>query len=164
MLLKISIDGASRGNPGLAGIGVSICAKSGKKVKNIKKFLGETTNNVAEYEALNCALEAARVLKAKEIHIKSDSQLLVNQLNQTYKVKDAKMKVLYSQALGKIKHFDKVKITHVVREDNKEADRLANEAIDEANKSKQFHGNAAIFEHKKVAIFRDNSGFPESLF
>lgn len=155
-LLNIFIDGASRGNPGPAGIGVAINDAEGKPLKKVREYLGETTNNIAEYRALICALENARALKAQEININTDSALLVNQLNKNYKVKSDNLKILYNQVLDLIKNFQRVKVTHIEREKNNEADKLANEAIDNSNNKRKAPGNVAVFENKQ--------DLPDSLF
>lgn len=130
--LSIYADGGSRGNPGPSGIGIVI--KEGrKKIKEVFKFIGETTNNVAEYNALIIALEEARTLGATEILINLDSELIVKQLNGEYKVKDVMMKELFEKALQSLREFDNFEICHIEREMNKEADKLVNKAINLAS-------------------------------
>jgi ribonuclease HI len=129
--LEIHIDGASKGNPGPAAIGVVIAGKNGTPVRNICRYIGETTNNVAEYAALICALEEALLLKAQCLSIKSDSELLCRQMNKVYRVKNEHILALYTQAQRLICGFTRVDFTHVPREQNKEADKLANQAIAE---------------------------------
>ena len=126
----IHIDGAARGNPGESGIGVLIEEDNGA-TREVKKYLGTRTNNQAEYSALITALETARDLKDREIRIYTDSLLLANQMNGLWKVKHPEIKDLYTKAKGLIEAFSRVTITHVPREENSEADRLANLAIDE---------------------------------
>ena len=126
----IHIDGAARGNPGESGIGVLIEEDNGA-TREVKKYLGTRTNNQAEYSALITALESARDLKDREIRIYTDSLLLANQMNGLWKVKHPEIKDLYTKAKGLIEAFRRVTITHVPREENSEADRLANLAIDE---------------------------------
>ena len=126
----IHIDGAARGNPGESGIGVLIEEDNGA-TREVKKYLGTRTNNQAEYSALITALETARDLKDREIRIYTDSLLLANQMNGLWKVKHPEIKDLYTKAKGLIEAFRRVTITHVPREENSEADRLANLAIDE---------------------------------
>ncbi len=130
-------DGGARGNPGPAGIGAFIeewdAASSAWKVaKEIKKYIGETTNNQAEYQALIAALLAAHELGAEEVACYLDSELLVKQMNHEYRVKDAGLAPLFLKAWNAGAAFKKVSYSHVRREYNKEADRLVNEAIDEA--------------------------------
>jgi ribonuclease HI len=124
------IDGACRGNPGPGSVGVVLCNKQGEVIEQIKEVLGPCTNNVAEYSALLRALEKAQQLKFDSLLIKSDSQLLVNQMQGTYKVKDEKIKILYDQAQALIQGFRKIEFLHIPRVENKLADELANAALD----------------------------------
>ncbi|MFA5287227.1 MAG: ribonuclease HI family protein [Candidatus Omnitrophota bacterium] len=126
--LEIYIDGASKGNPGPSGIG-AIIYQSGIVVKNISSFIGNATNNIAEYTALIYALQEASVLKAESLNIKTDSQLLARQLNKVYKVKNANISGLYEQAVLLLSSFKKVSIQNIPREENQGADRLATEAV-----------------------------------
>jgi ribonuclease HI len=131
--LLIYTDGASRGNPGPAGIGIVICDESGKIVKEYKEFIGTTTNNIAEYRALIKALELAGVFSINEVNCFSDSELMIRQLNGKYRVKNEKLGRLFLQVREKEKHFEKVNYFHVPREADhlKRADKLANLAIDD---------------------------------
>lgn len=125
----IYIDGASSGNPGPSGIGVIISDTKERVIKNISQAIGEATNNVAEYTALIYALQESLILGAKEVIIKTDSELLTKQLNRVYKVKDATLKLLFNQAQhlkSKFSHFD---IKHINRQENKGADKLAAKAL-----------------------------------
>jgi ribonuclease HI len=130
----LMVDGAARGNPGDAGCGAAICDENGNVVKELSRYLGRATNNVAEYEGLLMGLEALIELGRKNIRVQSDSQLLVRQLNGQYRVKDEKLKVLYQRAVTLLRHFESYRILHVYRELNKVADRLANRGIDEAGR------------------------------
>ncbi len=127
------IDGASSGNPGPSGIGVLI-NKDKKTVSNLSQFIGMATNNVAEYTALIFALEQLIRLGAKQIIINTDSQLLANQIKKKYKVKNSNLKILHSKALRLLELFENVEIKNVLREKNREADRLAVNAIREQAK------------------------------
>ena len=127
--LLLYTDGGARGNPGPAGIGVVILDDKKNKVKELYKYIGETTNNVAEYNAIIHGLEEALLLKAKEVIVHLDSELVTRQLNGEYKVKDAGLKPLFEKALSCLKSFDSFEIRHIERSKNKEADRLANKAI-----------------------------------
>lgn len=127
---RIYVDGASRGNPGKAGAGVVIKSPDGSIVKRLKKYLDITTNNMAEYQALVIALEAAHSLRIKRIRILADSELMVKQINGEYRVKSADLRPLYEKAVSLLKEFKEAKIEHVYREENSAADALANEAID----------------------------------
>jgi ribonuclease HI len=127
---EIYIDGASRGNPGSSAIGVLIIDSKGRKYE-IKKYLGIHTNNQAEYRALIIALASAKKLRKTLLTIFTDSQLLANQVNHLWKVRDPGIKPLYEEALRLISSFKKVELSHIPRHLNKEADRLANEALDD---------------------------------
>jgi ribonuclease HI len=131
--LEIYIDGASKGNPGPAGIGLIIC-KEGEVLKNISSFIGPATNNVAEYTALIYALQEALILKATKIKIYTDSQLLCRQINKEYKVKNSNIIRLFSQAMHLISAFSEVSVKHIPREQNSGADKLATKAVKEAAK------------------------------
>ena len=130
----LMVDGAARGNPGDAGCGAAICDESGTVVKELSRYLGRATNNVAEYEGLLMGLDALVQLGRKKIRVQSDSQLLVRQLNGEYRVKDEKLKVLHQRAMTLLRQFDSYRIVHVYREMNKIADRLANRGIDEGSR------------------------------
>ena len=133
-LWLLMVDGAARGNPGEAGCGAVIADENGVVVKELSRYLGRTTNNVAEYEGLLMGLEALLKLGQKHIVVQSDSQLLVRQLNGEYRVRDEKLKVLFAQATRLVRQFGSYRIVHVRREMNKLADRLANRGIDHATK------------------------------
>ena len=126
------IDGAARGNPGPAGAGVLILGPDGEVVERVHRWLGEATNNVAEYRALLLGLERAQALGFTDLEVCSDSELLVRQLNGQYKVKHPTLRELYAQAVERIGEFQRVHIRHVPRELNADADALANRGIDEA--------------------------------
>jgi ribonuclease HI len=127
--LIIHSDGASKGNPGDAGIGVVISDEKGKVVSEIADYIGKTTNNVAEYQALIVGIVEAANLGATEIEIRTDSELLACQLTGVYKVKSSRLKPLYEEVMGLLRSFKRVSIGHVLREFNKRADELANEGI-----------------------------------
>ena len=122
-------DGGSRGNPGPSGIGVVILDSKRKKVKETCKYIGETTNNVAEYSALILGLEEALALEADEVTVYMDSELLAKQLNGEYRVKDESIRPLFEKTLGILKNFRAFEIKHIAREKNSQADKLANKAI-----------------------------------
>lgn len=127
--LCIYIDGAARGNPGESGIGVVISDYKGNIIKEINRYIGVATNNIAEYTALIHALEHVDNTTASEIYIYSDSELLIKQMNGDYRVKNEKLKELFTKALCLTRKFSKVSFVHIGREQNKEADKLANKAI-----------------------------------
>ncbi|HSD50966.1 MAG TPA: ribonuclease HI family protein, partial [Candidatus Methylomirabilis sp.] len=129
---QIHIDGAARGNPGPAGVGILITGPDGQVVERIHRSIGEATNNVAEYRALLLALERARALGCAEIEVYSDSELLVRQLQGRYQVKHPALRALHTKARGRIAGFRHFHITHVPREENTEADALATRGIEEA--------------------------------
>ena len=104
-LWLLMVDGAARGNPGEAGCGAVIADENGVVVKELSRYLGRTTNNVAEYEGLLMGLEALLKLGQKHIVVQSDSQLLVRQLNGEYRVRDEKLKVLFAQATRLLRQF-----------------------------------------------------------
>lgn len=133
--LELYIDGASKGNPGPSGIGVVIC-KDGQTIKNIASFIGNTTNNIAEYTALIYGLQEGLMLKAESLKINTDSQLLYRQINKVYKIKNPNLLGLYNQAMHLLLNFKEVKINHISRQGNRGADKLANKAIKEAVKKK----------------------------
>ena len=126
-----NIDGGSRGNPGPAGYGVHIERGDGTVVE-LKESLGTCTNNVAEYQGLIAALTWAAGHGVSRLHIRSDSELLVKQMRGEYRGKNAGLQPLFEEARSLVKRIGVVKFEHVRRELNKDADRLANEAMDEA--------------------------------
>ncbi|MFH0763902.1 MAG: ribonuclease HI family protein [Candidatus Omnitrophota bacterium] len=125
----IYADGGSRGNPGPAGIGVVILDEKKKRVKELSKYIGETTNNNAEYNALICGLEEALALKADEAVVYLDSELVARQITGVYRVKNEEIKPLFERALAALKGFKSFEIKHIDRSKNKEADKLVNKAI-----------------------------------
>lgn len=129
-MLIIHTDGGSRGNPGKAGIGIVIEKDDGNK-EQIYKYIGMTTNNIAEYTALKEALMRAEELGEKHVSVIMDSELVVKQIKGEYRVKNEGLKPLYKDIKNIIREFDYFEIRHVMRKDNKEADKLANKAMDE---------------------------------
>jgi len=126
------IDGGSRGNPGPAGYGVRIEDPGGALLDELCESLGIATNNVAEYHGLIAALRYAADHRHRVVHVRSDSELLVKQMRGEYRVKNAGLRPLYQKARALVARLDRVTFEHVPRERNKEADRLANQAMDEA--------------------------------
>jgi ribonuclease HI len=122
-------DGAAKGNPGPSGAGWLICDPQGQVRSENGKFLGHGTNNEAEYQALTAALEEALSLGAKAVKVHLDSELLVRQINGQYRVKSDRLRKFYQQAQDLLRRFHDYVIIHIPREQNREADRLANEAI-----------------------------------
>ena len=129
---EVYIDGASKGNPGLSGIGVIIC-KNGEVIGNISRFIGKATNNVAEYKSLIFALQESLIERADRLRVFSDSELLVNQINGEYKIKNENLRALYVQVMHLKKEFKFFEINHVPRSQNRGADKLANLAIKNKN-------------------------------
>lgn len=123
-------DGGSRGNPGIAGIGVSIQDKEGNELRAISEYIGEQTNNVAEYTAIRRGLEVALDLGIEKVTCYLDSELVVKQIKGEYKVKNERMIPMYNMVMPLTKKFKSFEIIHVRRELNKRADQLANEAMD----------------------------------
>jgi len=130
---RANIDGGSRGNPGPASYGVVIRDPRGEIVARLKKYIGRTTNNVAEYYGLIAALDYAQSNHIRALRIESDSELMVKQMRGQYKVKSADLKPLFERAIKMSQTFAAFRIDHVFREQNKEADALANEAMDEVS-------------------------------
>ena len=126
----VFIDGGSRGNPGDAAFGVFACDANDKPVAAFGRFLGTMTNNEAEYSGLLAALEWAHAEDVQELHVLSDSQLMVRQMNGQYRVKSPNLKPLFETARQRARGFSRFVIEHVRREGNVEADRLANLAMD----------------------------------
>lgn len=132
MKLIINTDGGARGNPGPAGAGVVIRDEKNEIIGQHKKYLGEQTNNVAEYQALILALVESVKLGAESLKINMDSELIVRQMQGRYKIKEPTLKVLAQEVFKLMQKFKNVEFNHVFRESNKEADKLVNEAIDAA--------------------------------
>jgi ribonuclease HI len=124
------VDGAARGNPGPAGIGVVLADVDGNVIKEIAEPLGRTTNNVAEYSALIRALEEARGLGCSRISVFTDSELMARQISGQYRVKTEHLFPLYQRVMLLLTCFDRATVTHVRRELNKRADALSNIGAD----------------------------------
>jgi len=130
---QANIDGGSRGNPGPASYGVVIRNERGEIVAKLKKYIGRMTNNVAEYYALIAALDYAQSNGVRALRVESDSELLVRQMRGHYKVKSPDLRPLFERAKKMSQPFESFRIDHVYREQNSEADALANEALDETS-------------------------------
>jgi ribonuclease HI len=128
---KANIDGGSRGNPGPAAYGVVVVDPRGQVAAKLKKYIGRATNNVAEYYALIAALDYAAAHGIRDLKIECDSELLVNQMRGRYKVKSAELKPLFERARKTSQGLETFRIEHVYREQNRDADALVNEALDE---------------------------------
>ena len=136
--LAAHVDGGARGNPGAAGYGVHLADAAGESLDEVYGFLGTRTNNVAEYAGLLAALEYALRAGAGALHVRSDSELLVRQIHGAYRVRNAVLQGLHRRARERIARLPEFRIEHVRREQNREADRLANRAMDERAGSGHF--------------------------
>jgi ribonuclease HI len=130
--LVIHVDGGARGNPGPAAVAAVAATADGDVVGERNEYIGEATNNVAEYRAVLLALELARELGADAVEIVNDSELVARQIGGEYKVKHAGLKPLFSEAMRELRGFHKWAVRPVRREQNARADELVNEALDEA--------------------------------
>jgi len=128
--VTVHIDGGARGNPGEAGIGAYFQDRSGASLQSIARYIGRATNNTAEYQALLIALARARDAGVKHLRVFSDSELLVNQVNGRYRTTVPHLQQYLQEAIRLMREIGRVDVTHVRREQNKEADALANEAMD----------------------------------
>jgi ribonuclease HI len=128
----VHVDGGARGNPGPAAVAAVALSAEGETLAERKAYIGEATNNVAEYRALLLGLELARELGAEEVEVVNDSELIARQIGGEYKVKHAGLKPLFAQAMGELRGFHKWAVRPVLREQNTRADELVNEALDEA--------------------------------
>ncbi len=128
--VTIFTDGAARGNPGPAAIGAIIQDEAGKPLTRISRRLGVTTNNQAEYRAVIAALEKAVSLGAKHVTLKSDSELVVNQINGKYKIKNTALRPLYQKVVQLAGSLEILNVSYIPREQNSVADALANKALD----------------------------------
>lgn len=130
----IYTDGGSRNNPGPSAFGVVITNEKSRVLKEYSRYLGEATNNQAEYEAVIFALQKAKQLKIKELEIRTDSELIGRQLLGKYKIKDPDLQPLFIKAWNLRLDYDKVDIKIIPREQNKKADKLVNQELDSRNK------------------------------
>ncbi len=136
-VIRLFTDGAARGNPGPAGLGISIEDENGLKLRPMHKWIGKATNNEAEYQALIEGLKAVRSWKPDRLELRLDSDLVVQQIQGKFKVKEPRLKVLHAEAKALLQEFPDWEIKHVDREQNKRADHLANMAIDDHIKNAQ---------------------------
>jgi ribonuclease HI len=128
--LVVNVDGGARGNPGPAAIGAVVQSAEGEVLEERGERIGTATNNVAEYRALLLGIERAAELGASEVELVGDSELIVRQVKGEYKVKDATMRELHAEVKRALRAFESWSIRHVRREQNAEADRLVNAALD----------------------------------
>jgi ribonuclease HI len=139
-VLRLFTDGASRGNPGHAGLGVVIEDENGMRLRGFHRYLGTATNNEAEYLALLDGLKAVKEWKPDRLEVYLDSKLVVEQMNGRYKIKAPELIPLHRQATELMQEFRDFKVQHVEREKNRGADALANKAIDARVPKKKFGG------------------------
>ena len=132
--MKLFSDGACRGNPGMGGAGAVITDEADNILWEEKEYLGHCTNNIAEYKALILGLKGARVLGFDQLDVYLDSELLANQINGSYKVKNENLKVLMQEVRSLLSSFKSVQVKHILRCQNSQADKMANLAIDENQK------------------------------
>ena len=130
--MVVNVDGGSRGNPGPAAVAAVVALPEGEVVLERNAYIGEATNNVAEYRAVLLGLEAASELGAREVEVVNDSELVARQIGGEYKVKHAGLKPLFIETMRALREFDKWSVRSVRRESNERADELVNEALDEA--------------------------------
>jgi ribonuclease HI len=128
----VNVDGGARGNPGPAAVAAVATTTEGDSLAERNAFIGEATNNVAEYRALLLGLDLARELGATEVEVVNDSELVARQIGGEYKVKHTGLKPLYAEAMRSLRDFDGWAVRAVRREENSRADELVNEALDEA--------------------------------
>lgn len=136
-------DGGARGNPGPAGYGAQVCDSNGSVIAELSEFLGIRTNNYAEYSGLLGCLQFALENGHRRLRVVSDSELMVKQIQGKYQVKSPDLKPLYEEAKRRIAKLEKFEISHALRHKNKDADRLANEAMDRGMKRSPSSGSAA---------------------
>ncbi len=127
--LRIYVDGSCQGNPGPAGIGVIIYDDRKHLIYSSGEFIGQATNNEAEYRALIYALIEALILRAEELFVYLDSELVVNQVSGRYKVKNPRLLPLHQEVCHLMRGFDRITVSHIERTKNRDADRLAQRAI-----------------------------------
>jgi len=161
-----NIDGGSRGNPGPAAYGVVMRDGRGEVVARLKKYIGQNTNNVAEYFALIAALDYAQTHGIRALRVESDSELLVKQMRGQYKVKSEELKPLFERARKMSQTLEMFRIEHVYREQNREADALVNQALDETSRPGAGAANAAKLPPKDSSLrffarYKDGALHPE---
>jgi len=128
----VNVDGGARGNPGPAAVGAVVTDERGEVLAERGEYIGEATNNVAEYRAVQLGLRLARELGADEVEVVNDSELVARQIGGQYKVKNAGLKPLFIETMAALRQFDRWSVRNVPREENARADELVNEALDEA--------------------------------
>jgi len=140
--LKVYFDGGSRGNPGPSAIGAVIYDNTGNRVGELSEYIGKYTNNVAEYIALEKVLEYIEKLGVREIILLTDSTLVHNQVKKLWKIKDKKILDIYLRLAEKLSKYEKVDLRLIPREENREADKLVNNALD--SRELKYEGESSI--------------------
>jgi ribonuclease HI len=161
-----NIDGGSRGNPGPAAYGVVMRDGRGEVVASLKKYIGQNTNNVAEYFGLIAALDYTQTHGIRALRVESDSELLVKQMRGQYKVKSEELKPLFERAKKMSQTLEMFRIEHVYREQNREADALVNQALDETSRPGAAASNVAKLPPKDSSMrffarYKDGALHPE---
>jgi ribonuclease HI len=158
---QANVDGGSRGNPGPAAYGVVIRDPKGEVVARLKKYIGQNTNNVAEYFGLIAALDYAQTHGIRALRVESDSELMVKQMRGVYKVKSGDLQPLHERARKMSQTFESFRIDHVYREQNREADALVNQALDETSRgaSSAPAGKPAAKENSLRLVARYKDGY-----
>jgi ribonuclease HI len=131
----VHVDGGARGNPGPAGIAVVASARAGEVLREEARYIGEATNNVAEYRAVLLGLEVARALGARAVEVVNDSELVARQIGGSYKVKHEGLRPLHREVMAALRDFDSWSVRNVPRAANARADALVNRTLDEARKA-----------------------------
>lgn len=126
----VNVDGGSRGNPGPAAVAAVVATPAGELIERAGEVIGEATNNIAEYRAMLLGVERAKALGARQVELIGDSELVVRQIRGEYKVKDANLARLHAEVLAALSGIENWSVRNVPREQNAEADRLVNEALD----------------------------------
>jgi ribonuclease HI len=148
---QANIDGGSRGNPGPAAYGVVVRDAGGEIVARLKKYIGSNTNNVAEYFGLIAALDYAETHNIRALRIQSDSELMVKQMRGQYKVKSEELRPLFERAKKMVGSLEMFRIDHVYREQNREADALVNQALDETSRGGSAGASGGASTEKRAA-------------
>lgn len=128
--LKIFFDGGSRGNPGPSAVGAVILDESGKRIDELSEYIGKTTNNIAEYQALDMVLNLVEKYSSEQIVLLTDSKLLHNQVKKVWKIKDKNILEIFLRVSEKLGKYKMVDLRFIPREDNTEADKLVNQALE----------------------------------
>lgn len=151
--LHVYVDGAARGNPGPAAIGVVVLTRQGRKVAAFGEAIGEATNNYAEYTALIHALRLLSVYEVDRLRIHTDSELLAQQVKGNYRVREKSLRSLYAQVMSMLARYRDWSIQHIPREENQEADRLANQALEESGEGSAPRRREGYLMEEQTSLF-----------